>query len=140
LRYHGWVHIDLENIMTTGKSLIVVPGGYYKSTNFQGPNSITYEFSSWNYFHSPSACFRWNVLQRIWKAFIPFPSYQVFQRGAYYSVEVIPDALAVVSLNTMYFYDSNKGAINIMQVGPFWRGIIQRLVAASSRILMTLGI
>ena len=46
---------------------------------------------------------------RIWSSFIPFPSYQVFQRGAYYSVEVIPDKLAVISLNTMYFYDSNKG-------------------------------
>ncbi|PPQ94043.1 hypothetical protein CVT25_009891 [Psilocybe cyanescens] len=32
----------------------------------------------------------------------------VFQRGAYYAVEVIPDAVAVISLNTMYFYDSNK--------------------------------
>jgi len=55
-----------------------------------GPNKITGEFSS------------------IWRSFIPFPSYQVFQRGAYFSVEVIPDALAVISLNTMYFYDSNK--------------------------------
>lgn len=55
-----------------------------------GPNSITNEFSS------------------IWRAFIPFSSYQVFQRGAYFSVEVIPSSLAVISLNTMYFYDSNK--------------------------------
>lgn len=45
----------------------------------------------------------------IWKSFVPFHSYQVFQRGAYYSVEVIPDALAVISLNTMYFFASNKG-------------------------------
>ncbi|KAJ7700104.1 hypothetical protein B0H17DRAFT_279239 [Mycena rosella] len=55
-----------------------------------GPNSITNEFAS------------------IWKAFIPFPHLQIFQRGAYYAVEVVPDAVAVVSLNTMYFYDSNK--------------------------------
>ncbi|KAI0347563.1 hypothetical protein BDW22DRAFT_1352033 [Trametopsis cervina] len=55
-----------------------------------GPNDVTAEFSS------------------IWKSFVPFHSYQVFQRGAYYSVEVIPDSLAVVSLNTMYFFDSNK--------------------------------
>ena len=46
----------------------------------------------------------------IWKSFVPFHSYQVFQRGAYYSVEVIPDSLAVISLNTMYFFDSNKGS------------------------------
>ncbi|GLB33819.1 putative calcineurin-like phosphoesterase [Lyophyllum shimeji] len=55
-----------------------------------GPNSITNEFS------------------RIWDAFIPFPYLQVFQRGAYFSVEVIPNDIAVISLNTMYFYDSNK--------------------------------
>ncbi|KDQ64518.1 hypothetical protein JAAARDRAFT_28155 [Jaapia argillacea MUCL 33604] len=55
-----------------------------------GPNSITNEYSS------------------IWKSFIPFPSYQVFQRGAYYSAEVIPNSVAVIALNTMYFYDSNK--------------------------------
>ncbi|KAJ7498910.1 hypothetical protein FB451DRAFT_1014537, partial [Mycena latifolia] len=55
-----------------------------------GPNSITNEFAS------------------IWKAFIPFPHLQIFQRGAYYAVEVVPDAVAVISLNTMYLYDSNK--------------------------------
>lgn len=48
---------------------------------------------------------------RIWRAFVPFPSYQVFQRGGYFSVEVIPDSVAVISLNTMYFYDSNTGAL-----------------------------
>ncbi|KAL0070755.1 Endopolyphosphatase [Marasmius tenuissimus] len=52
-----------------------------------------------------------NFAVRIWQEFIPFPYRQVFQRGAYYSVEVVPDQLAVVSLNTMYFYDSNK-AVN----------------------------
>ena len=45
----------------------------------------------------------------IWKSFVPFHSYQVFQRGAYFSVEVIPDQLAIISLNTMYLFDSNKG-------------------------------
>ncbi|KAF9534317.1 hypothetical protein CPB83DRAFT_866555 [Crepidotus variabilis] len=55
-----------------------------------GPNSITNEYSS------------------IWSQFIPFPYLQVFQRGAYYTTEVIPNEVAVISLNTMYFYDSNK--------------------------------
>ncbi|KAG5221087.1 Endopolyphosphatase [Salix suchowensis] len=49
------------------------------------------------------------TVNRIWKSFIPFPMYQVFQRGGYFHVEVVPNALAVISLNTMYFYDSNKG-------------------------------
>ncbi|KAI0068865.1 endopolyphosphatase [Artomyces pyxidatus] len=44
----------------------------------------------------------------LWSAFVPFASYQVFRRGAYYSVEVIPGQVAVISLNTMFFYDSNK--------------------------------
>ncbi|KAF9057569.1 hypothetical protein BJ165DRAFT_1397817 [Panaeolus papilionaceus] len=55
-----------------------------------GPNSVTNEYS------------------QIWSSFIPFPHLQVFQRGAYYAVEVVPDELAVISLNTLYFYDSNK--------------------------------
>ncbi|KAJ3569344.1 hypothetical protein NP233_g5113 [Leucocoprinus birnbaumii] len=58
-----------------------------------GPNSITNEFT------------------KIWSEFVPFPQRQVFQRGAYYSSEVIPDRVAVISLNSMYFYDSNK-AVN----------------------------
>ncbi|OCH94072.1 endopolyphosphatase [Obba rivulosa] len=55
-----------------------------------GPNSVTSEFSS------------------IWRSFVPFESYQVFQRGGYFSVEVIPNSVAAISLNTMYFYNSNK--------------------------------
>ncbi|KAL1702321.1 Metallo-dependent phosphatase-like protein [Schizophyllum commune] len=53
------------------------------------PNAITNEFAS------------------IWKSFIPFHYLQVFQRGAYYAIEVIPNQIAVIALNTMYFYDSN---------------------------------
>lgn len=44
----------------------------------------------------------------IWSGFIPFPYLQVFHRGGYFATEVIPGKLAVISLNTMYFYDSNK--------------------------------
>ena len=51
------------------------------------------------------------LYHRIWSTFIPFPYLQVFQRGAYYAVDVIPDQLGVISLNTMYFYDSNKGTV-----------------------------
>lgn len=54
----------------------------------------------------------------IWRNFVPFPSYQVFQRGGYYSVDVIPDSVAAISLNTMYFYDSNKGKVFILFLFP----------------------
>jgi len=50
-------------------------------------------------------------LNSIWRNFIPFESFQVFQRGGYFAVDVVPDQLAVVSLNTLYFYDSNKGEL-----------------------------
>lgn len=49
------------------------------------------------------------VHPRIWTSFIPFPYLQVFHRGAYFATEVVPGEVAVISLNTMYFYDSNKG-------------------------------
>ncbi|KAF8529018.1 hypothetical protein BU17DRAFT_73241 [Hysterangium stoloniferum] len=49
-----------------------------------------------------------NTYVSIWSSFIPFSSYQVFQRGAYYSREIIPGQVGVLSLNTMYFYESNK--------------------------------
>lgn len=58
-----------------------------------GPNRVTTEFTS------------------IWKSFIPFNYRQVFHRGAYYSSEVVPNQLAIIALNTLYFYDSNK-AVN----------------------------
>jgi len=54
-----------------------------------GPNSIFDEFSS------------------IWSAFIPPTSSASFHQGAYFSTEIIPDAVAVISLNTLYFYKKN---------------------------------
>ncbi|KAF8739244.1 hypothetical protein AX14_010407 [Amanita brunnescens Koide BX004] len=54
-----------------------------------GPNEITDAFS------------------RIWKDFIPQQEQDSFRLGAYFSTEVIPDEVAVLSLNTLYFYDSN---------------------------------
>ncbi|KAJ3997021.1 Metallo-dependent phosphatase-like protein [Lentinula boryana] len=54
-----------------------------------GPNSIINEFL------------------KIWQSFVPFPYHQAFRRGAYFAVEVVPNALAVISLNTLYFYDAN---------------------------------
>jgi hypothetical protein len=75
----------------------------------------------------------------IWKAFIPFPHLQIFQRGAYYAIEVVPDALAVISLNTMYFYDSNKGTKEIGVPTNVKPGRLQRSGAANSRTVTTLG-
>ncbi|KAJ3736348.1 hypothetical protein DFJ43DRAFT_1129505 [Lentinula guzmanii] len=51
-----------------------------------------------------------NEFLKIWQSFVPFPYHQAFRQGAYFAVEVVPNALAVISLNTLYFYDANDGA------------------------------
>ncbi|KAL2042821.1 hypothetical protein N7G274_004581 [Stereocaulon virgatum] len=43
----------------------------------------------------------------IWRKFIPEEQRHGFVRGGWFSVEVIPNHLAVLSLNTLYFFDSN---------------------------------
>lgn len=54
-----------------------------------GPNEIFEEFSS------------------IWSAFIPPTSSASFHQGAYFSVEIIPNAVAAISINTLFFYKKN---------------------------------
>lgn len=44
----------------------------------------------------------------IWKKFIPEDQRHGFDRGGWFFVEVIPNKLAVFSLNTLYFFDSNS--------------------------------
>ncbi|CAE6392191.1 unnamed protein product [Rhizoctonia solani] len=58
---------------------------------YEGPSTVTNDFLE------------------SWRNFVPFPSYQVFQRGVYFSVELVPNRLAAISLNTLYWFDSNKG-------------------------------
>jgi endopolyphosphatase len=45
----------------------------------------------------------------IWRNFIPEEQRHGFERGGWYSVEVIPGKLAVFSLNTLYFFKNNAG-------------------------------
>ena len=54
-----------------------------------GPNKWTKKYSS------------------IWRKFIPEEQRHGFERGGWFYVEVIPKKLAVFSLNTIYFFDSN---------------------------------
>lgn len=54
-----------------------------------GPNEWTKKYSS------------------IWRKFIPEEQRHGFERGGWFYVEVIPNKLAVFSLNTLYFFDSN---------------------------------
>ena len=45
----------------------------------------------------------------IWRRFIPEEQRHSFEFGGWFYVEVIPQRLAVFSLNTMYFFDRNAG-------------------------------
>ena len=45
----------------------------------------------------------------IWQRFIPEEQRHSFQFGGWFYVEVIPNQLAVFSLNTLYFFDRNAG-------------------------------
>lgn len=45
----------------------------------------------------------------IWHRFIPEEQRHSFGFGGWFEVEVIPDKLSVISLNTMYFFDRNAG-------------------------------
>ncbi|CZS76500.1 hypothetical protein SNK03_001326 [Fusarium graminearum] len=45
----------------------------------------------------------------IWRRFIPEQQRHSFGFGGWFEVEVIPNKLSVLSLNTMYFFDRNAG-------------------------------
>jgi hypothetical protein len=71
-------------------------------------------------------------MSRIWKKFIPDEERHVFERGAYFAVDVIPDRLAVLSLNTLFWYDSNtcKSAVSnltseLMSSGGWMSGSLE---------------
>ncbi|GMK57666.1 hypothetical protein CspeluHIS016_0405000 [Cutaneotrichosporon spelunceum] len=91
---------DLNRMMaqrmveTFGKKVPIIPSlgnndVYPHNIMEPGPNRVTQEFLT------------------IWKHFIPEEYRHVFERGGYFAVEVIPDQLAVISLNTIYFFVSN---------------------------------
>ncbi|KAJ0385786.1 hypothetical protein COL922a_005691 [Colletotrichum nupharicola] len=51
----------------------------------------------------------------IWKRFIPEEQRHSFGFGGWFYVEVIPNKLAVISLNTLYFFDRNAGVDDCQQ-------------------------
>lgn len=56
----------------------------------EGPNTWTKKFAE------------------IWRHFIPEDQRHTFVEGGWFTTEVIPGKLAVISLNTMYFFESNS--------------------------------
>ncbi|KAL8752628.1 MAG: hypothetical protein Q9184_005669 [Pyrenodesmia sp. 2 TL-2023] len=54
---------------------------------------------------------RWTkAFSHVWRKFIPEEQRHSFERGGWFFVEVIPNQLAVFSLNTLYFFNSNTAA------------------------------
>ena len=47
------------------------------------------------------------IYTRVWRQFIPEEQRHQFEQGGWFYVEVIPNKLAVFSLNTLYFFTSN---------------------------------
>ncbi|QRV87637.1 PPN1-vacuolar endopolyphosphatase-like protein [Ceratobasidium sp. AG-Ba] len=83
------------DMLFTPRGVPVVPS---IGNNDIWPHNIMYE--------GPSAIT--NDFLETWRSFVPFPAYQVFQRGVYFSTELVPNRLAAISLNTLYWYESNK--------------------------------
>lgn len=55
----------------------------------------------------PGPSFQSRRMLQIWSEFVPEAQQHIFSRGSYYFQEVIAGKLAVISLNTLYFYKAN---------------------------------
>jgi endopolyphosphatase len=77
--------LSIPVIPTIGNNDIM-PHNIFK----EGPNRWTRRFSE------------------VWATFIPEHQRHTFEEGGWFLTEVIPNKLAAVSLNTMYFYESNS--------------------------------
>ena len=105
---------DLNSMMvdkfreTFGREVVIVPSIgnndiYPHNVLAPGPNTVSSEFLR----QVASVAHKASADVRLWRHFIPEEERHVFERGVYYSVEVIPDRLAVISLNTLFWYDAN---------------------------------
>lgn len=56
---------------------------------------------------SPGPTLQTREFFKVWRLFIPQLQLHIFNRGAYYFQEVIPNQLAVLSINTLYLFQSN---------------------------------
>ncbi|KAL1839010.1 hypothetical protein VTJ49DRAFT_1985 [Mycothermus thermophilus] len=82
----GLVDLDIPIVPTFGNNDILP-----HNILLPGPNRMLSEYAS------------------IWRHFIPEEQRHSFEFGGWFLVDVIPNRLAVVSLNTLYFFDRNAG-------------------------------
>lgn len=80
------------------------------------PNIGNNDFMPHNIFKAGPNCWT-KTFARIWKRFIPEDQRHSFVEGGWFYVEVIPNKLAVFSLNTMYFFDKNAATYGCYDPG-----------------------
>lgn len=56
---------------------------------------------------APGPTLQTRELWNIWSGFIPQEQLHIFQRGSYFFQEVVPNKLAVLSINTLYLFKAN---------------------------------
>ncbi|ODV84484.1 hypothetical protein CANARDRAFT_182087, partial [[Candida] arabinofermentans NRRL YB-2248] len=56
---------------------------------------------------APGPTLQTREMYKIWRDFVPAEQMHTFDRGVYFFREVIPGKLAVLSINTLYFFKSN---------------------------------
>lgn len=56
---------------------------------------------------APGPTLQTREMYKIWREFVPTEQMHTFDRGAYYLREVIPGKLVVLSINTLYWFQSN---------------------------------
>lgn len=77
-----------------------------------------------------------NAFLYIWKSIIPEDQLHTFQEGGWYVVEVIPGALRVLALNTMYFFKSNAAVDGCQGVDEPGRGQMEWMEVQLQRARM----
>lgn len=56
---------------------------------------------------SPGPTLQTREMFKIWSPYVPQDQFHIFSRGAYFFKEVVPGQLAVLSINTLYLFQSN---------------------------------
>lgn len=56
---------------------------------------------------APGPTLQTREMYKIWSPFIPQNQLHIFNRGAYFFREIIPNQLAILSINTLYLFQSN---------------------------------
>ncbi|OBA23707.1 Endopolyphosphatase [Metschnikowia bicuspidata var. bicuspidata NRRL YB-4993] len=56
---------------------------------------------------APGPTLQTRELYKIWRPFVPQSQLHIFNRGVYFFQEIIPNKMAILSINTLYLFQSN---------------------------------